>query len=89
MNTIETSAPSGEPLREPIAIIGIGYRFPGDVNSPESFWQLLRDEVDSITEMPAGRFNLDEYYDPAPGTPGKVITREGSFLKDIDQFDAP
>ncbi len=87
-NVVENPASNNPALREPIAIIGVGCRFPGGVNSPESFWRLLRDEVDAITEMPPGRFDIDEYYDPTPATPGKIITREGGFLNDIDQFDA-
>ena len=47
---------------EPIAIIGIGCRFPGGANDPEAFWQLMRDEVDAISEVPADRWNIDDYY---------------------------
>ncbi|WP_414578854.1 MupA/Atu3671 family FMN-dependent luciferase-like monooxygenase [Anabaena sp. CCY 9402-a] len=72
---------------EPIAIIGIGCRFPGGANNPETFWQLLRDGVDAITEVPRSRWNIDEYYDPNPETPGKVYTRYGGFLENVDQFD--
>jgi acyl transferase domain-containing protein/acyl carrier protein len=77
---------SGLP-REPIAIVGIGCRFPGGVNSPESFWQLLRDGVDAIGEIPHDRFEIDAFYDPKPATPGKIISRYGGFLKNVDQFD--
>ena len=72
---------------EPIAIIGIGCRFPG-AKSPEAFWQLLRDGVDAITEVPADRWDIDALYDPNPATPGKMNTRWGGFLKQVDQFDA-
>ncbi|MEA5581858.1 MupA/Atu3671 family FMN-dependent luciferase-like monooxygenase [Nodularia harveyana UHCC-0300] len=72
---------------EPIAIIGIGCRFPGGANNPETFWQLLCDGVDAITEVPKSRWNIDEYYDPNPDTPGKVYTRSGGFLENVDQFD--
>ncbi len=74
--------------KEPIAIIGIGCRFPGDANSPDAFWKLLRDGVDAITEVPADRWNLDAFYDPDPTEPGKTYTRWGGFIKQIDQFDA-
>jgi acyl transferase domain-containing protein/acyl carrier protein len=73
--------------REPIAIIGIGCRFPGS-SGPAEFWQLLRDGVDAITEIPPDRFAVDSVYDPEPGTPGKIINRAGGFLRGIDQFDA-
>ncbi|MBW1749300.1 MAG: acyltransferase domain-containing protein, partial [Deltaproteobacteria bacterium] len=74
--------------QEPVAIIGIGCRFPGDANSPETFWQLLKDGVDTITEVPVDRFDIDAFYDPDPEKPGKIITRYGGFLKEIDKFDS-
>jgi thioester reductase-like protein len=72
---------------EPIAIIGIGCRFPGSKN-PESFWQLLRNGVDAISEMPKDRWDIDQFYDPEPGKPGKISTRWGGFLEQVDRFDA-
>lgn len=72
---------------EPIAIIGIGCRFPGGVNSPNSFWQLLRDGVDAITEVPASRWDVSQFYDPDPTRPNKTNTRWGGFLEAIDCFD--
>lgn len=71
---------------EPIAIIGIGCRFPG-ADHVEAFWRLLRDGVDAITEVPPARWSLDDFYDPNPETPGKTDTRWGGFLKDVDKFD--
>jgi acyl transferase domain-containing protein/acyl carrier protein len=75
-------------MNEPIAIIGMGCRFPGGANTPEQFWQLLRDGIDAIGPMPRGRFDVDAFYDPTPATPGKIVTREGGFLDQIDRFDA-
>jgi acyl transferase domain-containing protein/acyl carrier protein len=72
---------------EAIAIIGVGVRFPG-ANNPESFWHLLCEGVDAITEVPLERWNVDEFYDPKPATPGKMITRCGGFLDDVGSFDA-
>jgi myxalamid-type polyketide synthase MxaE and MxaD len=71
---------------EPIAIIGIGCRFPG-ANDPAAFWQLLRDGVDAIREVPADRFDQHAFYDPDPAIPGKMNTRWGGFLGQVDQFD--
>jgi acyl transferase domain-containing protein/acyl carrier protein len=71
---------------EPIAIIGIGSRFPG-ANDPAAFWQLLRDGVDAIREVPADRFDQHAFYDPDPATPGKMNTRWGGFLEQVDRFD--
>jgi acyl transferase domain-containing protein/acyl carrier protein len=74
--------------RQPIAIVGIGCRFPGGVKGPESLWRLLGDGVDAITEVPPERFDAAAYYDPTPSTAGKMTTRWGGFLDGIDLFDA-
>lgn len=71
---------------EPIAIIGIGCRFPG-ADNPEEFWQLLCDGRDAITEVPQSRWPIDQFYDPNPDAPNKTNTRWGGFLAEIDQFD--
>ena len=72
---------------EPIAIIGMSCRFPGGANSPEAFWQLLKNGVDAITEVPAERWEANAFYDPDPMRPGKMNTRWGGFLRDLDKFD--
>ncbi|MGD1702709.1 beta-ketoacyl synthase N-terminal-like domain-containing protein [Dapis sp. BLCC M229] len=72
---------------EPIAIIGMGCRFPENANNPEAFWNLLHQGVDGITEVPSERWNIDEYYTSESGVPGTVYTRGGGFLNDIDLFD--
>lgn len=74
--------------KEPIAIVGIGCRFPGNANSPEAFWKLLRDGVNAITEVPAERWSLRALYDPNREKAGKIYTRTGGFIEDVDQFDA-
>ena len=73
---------------EPIAVIGYACRFPGGVRDPAGFWQLLREGVDAIREVPPERWDLQAYYDPDPATPGKMYTRHSGFLHEIDQFDA-
>ncbi|OJH36748.1 hybrid non-ribosomal peptide synthetase/type I polyketide synthase [Cystobacter ferrugineus] len=72
--------------REPIAIIGLGCRFPGARDS-RAFWKLLRDGVDAITPVPAGRWDIDSFYDPDPSAEGKMSTRWGGFVDQVDQFD--
>ena len=72
---------------EPIAIVGAGCRFPGDVNSPESFWRLLIDGVDTVSVIPQDRWRVDDFFDPTPGVPGKMYFRHGAFLEGIDLFD--
>ncbi len=72
---------------DPIAIVGIGCRFPGGVNDPHSFWQLLANGVDAIREIPEDRWSQRAFCDPEPGKPGKTYARWGGFLDQIDQFD--
>src|SRR5215510_3025458 len=72
---------------EPIAIIGMACRFPGGANDLMTFWQLLRDGGDAITEIPSDRWPVDKYYDPDADVAGKMYTRYGGFLQQIDQFD--
>jgi acyl transferase domain-containing protein len=72
---------------EPIAVIGIGCRFPGGADDPESFWSLLRQGVDAIHTVPPDRWSLDDFFDADPSVPGKMATRSGGFVDGIDQFD--
>ncbi len=71
---------------EPIAIIGIGCRFPG-AKTPEGFWDILRNGVDAITEVPFSRWDIDTFYHPQASTPGKMNTRWSGFLEQVDLFD--
>jgi len=73
---------------EPIAIVGVGCRLPGGANDPAAFWDLLRNGVDAIREVPTDRWKVEEYFDPNPGTPGKTYSRWGGFMDQIDRFDA-
>ncbi|MFM7184138.1 MAG: SDR family NAD(P)-dependent oxidoreductase [Planctomycetota bacterium] len=73
---------------EPIAVVGLGCRLPGGGDTPEGFWKLLHEGRDAVTEVPASRFDIDEYYDPDPDAPGKIYTRYGAFIGDVETFDA-
>lgn len=73
--------------QEAIAIIGIGCRFPGGVNNPEQFWQLLKQGVDAVTEIPSSRWDVDAYYHPNPLQPDKTNVRWGGFVDNIETFD--
>lgn len=73
---------------EPIAVIGIGCRFPGGVESAASFWKLLCAGVDAITEVPSYRWNIDRVYDANPAAPTKIYSRCGGFLGPVEEFDA-
>ncbi|HZM70373.1 MAG TPA: SDR family oxidoreductase [Candidatus Cryosericum sp.] len=86
----QTDQPLGgrhDSLKEPVAIIGIGCRFPG-ASDPAAFWKLLRDGTDMITEVPADRFDIASVYDPRPAAPGKTQSRFGGFVRDVGAFDA-
>ena len=72
---------------EPIAIIGLGCRFPG-ADGPRAFWRLLRDGVDAIREVPHDRWDLDPSHRATGRGPGKLTTLSGGFLRQIDGFDA-
>ncbi len=84
---------SGQPqqkrieLNEPIAVIGLSCRFPGGVHNSEQFWQLLAQGKSACTEIPATRWDIETYYDPDPDAPGKMLTRYGHFVDEVDRFD--
>ena len=75
-------------IPEPIAIVGIGCRFPGGVRDVASFWSLLKEGRDGISSIPADRMDVERYYDPRPALPGHMATRWGGYLDDIRGFDA-
>jgi acyl transferase domain-containing protein len=70
----------------PVAVIGIGCRFPG-ASGPAELWQLLRSGADAIREVPASRWSIQDWYDPDLTAPGRMSTRWGGFLDDIESFD--
>jgi acyl transferase domain-containing protein len=72
--------------REPIAVVGIGCRFPG-AGSPQAFWDLLRSGGDATREIPADRWDAAAFYDPDVEAPGKMYCRRGGFLDQVDGFD--
>jgi len=70
-----------------VAVIGMACRFPGAKNI-DTFWGNLKNGVDSITEIPDSRFDVNRYYDPDERGPGKMCTKWGAFIDDFDCFDA-
>lgn len=73
---------------EPIAIIGMGCRFPGGADDPELYWSMLRDGREGVRDVPSERWDASWFLDPDPDAPGKMITCRGGFLDTVDQFDA-
>jgi acyl transferase domain-containing protein/SAM-dependent methyltransferase len=75
-------------LHEPIAIVGLGLRFPGGAVDASSFERLLWSGTDAVTAIPPERWSLDAYYAEDPDEPGRMTTRFGAFLDGVDRFDA-
>uniref|UniRef100_UPI0024794D1E acyl carrier protein n=1 Tax=Nocardia vinacea TaxID=96468 RepID=UPI0024794D1E len=73
---------------EPIAIVGVGCRFPGGVSSREELWQVVAQGRDVVSQWPLDRGWDAGLFDPEPGVAGRSYTREGGFLHDAGLFDA-
>lgn len=74
---------------EPIALVGVGCRFPGGINEVSSFWEKLLSGEDAIVAVPPERWNPRRFYDPDPGRPGKLYMQAGGFLQQpVDVLDA-
>ncbi|MGH3968152.1 MAG: beta-ketoacyl synthase N-terminal-like domain-containing protein, partial [Mycobacterium sp.] len=75
---------------EPIAVVGMGCRFPGGVNNPAQYWQFLKDGASGIVRVPPDRWDAEAYYSEDHTVPGTICNREGGFLTSWqpDEFDA-
>src|ERR1700736_6011049 len=73
---------------EPVAVVGIGCRFPGGVIGPDGYWGFLANGGDAISEIPSDRWNADEFYDPDQFAPGRMSSKWGGLLPDVAGFDA-
>lgn len=73
---------------EPVAIVSMACRLPGNIHTPEEFWQLLKRGGDGIIEVPADRWDGEALFDPDPDARGKSYSSKGGFVVPVDQFDA-
>jgi phthiocerol/phenolphthiocerol synthesis type-I polyketide synthase A len=75
---------------EPIAVVGMGCRFPGGADSPAQYWRLLQDGASGIVQVPSGRWDADAFYSDDHTVPGTICSRQGGFLTSWrpDEFDA-
>ncbi|KRV50593.1 polyketide synthase [Wenjunlia vitaminophila] len=73
---------------EPIAVVGLGCRYPGGADTPDRLWELLAEGRDAVTQVPQGRWDIDAYYSPDPDMPGRMPHVWGGFLDDAAGFDA-
>lgn len=74
---------------EPIAIVGIGCRFPGGASTPSKLWDVLKEAPNTAKVIPQERFNLDRFYHPVGTHHGTSNVKETYFLdEDVRRFDA-
>ncbi|NUP51489.1 MAG: type I polyketide synthase [Catenulispora sp.] len=84
----DIGATVGATTSGPIAVVGIGCRFPGGVDGPDSYWRLLATGTDALVDIPGRRWQVEKFYDADLG-PGTSRVRRGGFLTGpIDEFDA-
>src|SRR5690606_38777217 len=72
---------------EPIAIVGMGVRFPGGADTPDRFWDLLRTGTNAVGPLPADRWAHERYFDESGEKPDSYYVRHGGFLDGVDRFD--
>ncbi len=87
-STSAIKTPSRPAEDQRVAVIGMACRFPGDVHTPQEYWETLISGRDCIAPIPAERWSIDDYYDSDQAKPGTINTRSGGFLKNVDLFDA-
>jgi acyl transferase domain-containing protein len=69
-----------------VAIVGIGCRYAGGIDSPDSFWDFVVKKKDGVVDIPADRWDYRRYYDKDKRTPGRMYTRRAAFMT-IDPWE--
>lgn len=84
-----SQAPNEADGRDPIAIISMDCRYPGDISSADDLWRVVSDGLDLTSDFPTNRdWDIDALYDPDPDKSGTCVARRGGFLHDMADFDA-
>jgi acyl transferase domain-containing protein/NADPH:quinone reductase-like Zn-dependent oxidoreductase/acyl carrier protein len=87
-NETPNQAHESQGMGESFAIVGYALRVPGAADADE-FWDVLQQGRDAISDIPQDRWDVEEFYDPDPDAPGKIVTRRMGFIDDVTGFDAP
>ncbi|MGA5164383.1 type I polyketide synthase [Streptomyces pseudogriseolus] len=83
-----TTVSRADTAEDPVVIVGMACRFPGDADTPEGFWRLLADGADVMGPFPDDRdWDLETLHDPEPGRAGHTSTLTGGFLAGFADFD--
>jgi acyl transferase domain-containing protein/acyl-CoA synthetase (AMP-forming)/AMP-acid ligase II/NAD(P)-dependent dehydrogenase (short-subunit alcohol dehydrogenase family)/acyl carrier protein len=85
--TVNAQVLSNDGSNKPVAVVGVACRLPG-APSVEAYWNLLESGTSAISEVPASRWPIEDYYKAGPATPGKMSTKWGGFIEHADKFDA-
>ena len=87
VNTTQEDGDVVDDTANPIAIIGLGCRFPAAANSANEYWKMLHDGIDGVGKVPASRWDIDRYYNAEGASESSITSNSGGFVENIDQFD--
>src|SRR5687768_786833 len=88
LDAASAAPPDPKPPREPLAVIGIGCRLPGGLDSPAALWDALLRGVDAIGDVPEDRWKHSRFHDTHPEKTGCIRNARGGFIDGVDRFDA-